>query len=552
MLCRASSVEADLDQVWIGALGQDPLRDGQDPPLGNYRAVATTTSSPNDAAESGTGNPEPGNGKNCPENRRQREKMWKSFGRFKQRGIRRRNELRAAGNTKHPHFKILDGAPSKCRCGSQHRKNEVYLSHAGTGVTWTGTHKCASARFCSICSVQIAIENQREIDEALQNAVSMGWSFLFLTYTIPHSLENSLHDTVKQFASARKKFVAGGALTRFRKSIGYEGSVTRYEETYGINGLHPHIHEVIIINRFLPHEESAKIIKWYRERWITTCIDIGIIPNNRMKAFKKHGFDGEYTTIPDNISKYLAKHDWESKEDKYDFEQRAKKEIGEASEKQRNRLSYEVSSKDTKRPKLVEGRSMWDIFESAVLRNNDRDFGIWLEYMIAYSGKAVIRWSPLLAAKLKVRQKDEEAKVSEKEMNFPKIFEVPLSSYSKVVRNSLWYPVIVAVEKIVAEKDYTDLQHIADEYGLEFNAYVEKETGIRLYESVIGRRYLEEKQKRERWESEWEERRRARLIAERRERRRRKFEAEYLRRRRKREDEYRDEYRVSLLMRTAC
>lgn len=396
-----------------------------------------------------------------------KRKMWDLFHRIKKRSQSEFSRLKAQ-DPKHPWLKLLNSSSFACRCGAGYRFDDdgsksVSIGYANGEISWLGTYKCGSPRFCPICGAAIALKNQEEIEKGLRKAISKGFSCLLLTYTIPHIKTQSALELVEKFTHAREIAGKGGDISRFKKTIGYVGNIVRQEETYGENGWHPHIHEIFIVDHFMSDGEIDKINAKMKQKWTDACNKVGLIPENRTKSFEEHGFDSQKLHTPKQIADYIAKIGW--RDTSAEFKDKAKTAVLQESGSRISGMAFEVAAHNAKAPRGSEGRTPWEILEGFA-DGHPGDIKLWMEYLEAFFGKALVRWSPQLKALLGIRDEDDEDKVNaDEEDSLVHIYKIDELQYTRgVVKNGLWLPILDAVD----QKDFETLQYISDTFEIDF------------------------------------------------------------------------------------
>jgi len=396
-----------------------------------------------------------------------KDQSWDLFYRAIRRGRQLYTEYRAI-DPKPPRLKALEHCCFACRMYAGRRSDEngersVTIGYAEGELAWMGAHKCGAGRFCVLCGAQIAAKNQEDIETGLRNAIAKGWSALMLTYTFPHLVTHTATESVENLALACKLAGKGGDMTRFRKKYGIVGHIVRQEETYGLHGWHPHLHVIVFFDHVLSEEEIAEVTEKFKQKWQAACYKVGIIPPNRTRAFEERGFLAEPILNIEQVADYLAKVGW--KNSSTEFKAHAKEAILENSGKRIKGAAFELSARDAKAPRLAEGRTPWDILEG--FANGDpRDTELWLDYIEAFHGKPMVRWSPHLKADLGIRDKYEEEQVkADEEDSLRHIYRVSADHYADgVARNGLWRPIVKAIDK----GEFDKLQEIADRYVIDF------------------------------------------------------------------------------------
>ena len=69
-----------------------------------------------------------------------------------------------------------------------------------------------------------------------------------LTFTFPHSINQSLEVNLKKLSQARQHFWRSAIAKKFRNA-GYIGRIDSFEITHGSNGWHPHVHAIVFSNQ---------------------------------------------------------------------------------------------------------------------------------------------------------------------------------------------------------------------------------------------------------------------------------------------------------------
>lgn len=115
------------------------------------------------------------------------------------------------------------------------------------GTVYKGPFMCSSAWYCPFCSSRISHVRWEEI-----SSFSLFWKqqhrqILFVNYTVPHSIFQSLK-TVADLLLRAYRFLGTSHSIRLFKKRNVFASVKVIEVKYGKNGWHPHIHELMFMN----------------------------------------------------------------------------------------------------------------------------------------------------------------------------------------------------------------------------------------------------------------------------------------------------------------
>ena len=257
--------------------------------------------------------------------------------------------------------------PRVVRCGWSLGSLVTLMGQSGrTG--WCGIEHCNSLWACPLCSARIREGRRREILEGFENAKALGWSAFFVTFTVPHSLDTSLDQSLGAIRGAYARMRRYSSLRDFWGSV--EGVIKATEVQVGSNGFHPHLHCIFFTKKDSFDEAALK------SAWAKAVVKEGLArPSDRVGVVVK-----EATTA--NLSWYLTKI-------------------------QESKLSLEMTRSDLKKGRSQ--KSEWhcapfDLLDSSVslpisLGQRQR---LWVEYVTATKGVSAIRWSKGLKSKLSI------------------------------------------------------------------------------------------------------------------------------------------------------
>src|SRR5947209_9498144 len=119
----------------------------------------------------------------------------------------------------------------------------VLIRHIGSAHYDAGLSRCGSGFACPVCAAKIRYHRANEASKAVVAALSKGWGALFVTRTLPHTVEDSLEVTLGLLAEGRRYVFNQTVVKAVRKTAGYAGGISAKEITYGYHGWHPHSHD---------------------------------------------------------------------------------------------------------------------------------------------------------------------------------------------------------------------------------------------------------------------------------------------------------------------
>lgn len=299
------------------------------------------------------------------------------------------------------HYKAMNSHNTiKCfRTRSRSATNVgVRVDHEHSKAFFTGTHVCSSVWACKVCSTKINVRRGTEVQIAYdwaynpskrekEDISTMGKTYqvALITFTAPHSIDDTLEDFNKKFDLAHKYLRKGENYDKYKKSVDYQGVIKSKEVTYGdFNGWHPHSHEGQIISFNLTKEKEAQIRKFILNEWKKACKKAGLLKHGQTKDFEEHAVD---IIFHSKASNYIAKMGTEDEE---------VTEWG---------ADAELTGSINKLGK-IKGLSPWQLLERG--ETSEKYKALWLEYAFVMKGKKQLVWSRGLKEKVGLKDKSDE------------------------------------------------------------------------------------------------------------------------------------------------
>lgn len=229
---------------------------------------------------------------------------------------------------------------------------------------------CGSVWSCPVCAPIIQERRRLEICQTMDWAYKqkddsgkLKYQCVMVTLTFPHYAFDTCHELLDKQAKALKYLRSGKLWDNFKKQIGFLGLIRALEVLFGDeNGWHPHTHEVWIIDSNCDIESLKRFVI---DRWAKACKKVGLLPDNRTRAFDERAVHIEKA----DSSSYLAKQN-------KDFKWGADKEL---------------AMPDRKTEKA--GKSPFDLLAD-YSKGNAVAGRLFVEYSLAFKGRRQLLWSP--------------------------------------------------------------------------------------------------------------------------------------------------------------
>lgn len=213
-----------------------------------------------------------------------------------------------------------DGAPVNSKGYEVHHRTctcHVFRTDNKVSILKSSDHKkaffgglmtCANARTCPVCASPINERKANEMRTAFNQHEALGLNVSMLTFTAPHTAQDSIEDLTAKISNALSLFWRGTPAKRFKEKYGIVGHIRSFEVRYGSNGWHPHFHILIFSKHKLPvtmkcgysvspREFQHDSWNWILDRWKTMCVKSGLnLPNEYGMDLQGAGNAGVYIT----------------------------------------------------------------------------------------------------------------------------------------------------------------------------------------------------------------------------------------------------------------
>lgn len=239
--------------------------------------------------------------------------------------------------------------------------------------------RCDSVWLCPVCAGRISSRRADEIRQAYSYAIeTLDFRIIMVTYTMQHSIYNSLEDSVTAMREARRKMRSGRDWQKFSDNYGYRGCISALELTWSMDaGWHVHVHEIMFLDPetaiFELHPDDTKLQKWLTSelspRWQKSCEAVG------RYASAEHGLSIDMTD--QYVTEYVAKYGRLPESVSWDIAS----EIAQGNRKQSNGGLHPFQ--------------ILELSDSELLTEDQRVLyrALWYEYAEAFYGKRQIYWT---------------------------------------------------------------------------------------------------------------------------------------------------------------
>lgn len=268
------------------------------------------------------------------------------------------------------------------RCNRYRLGSEVELWHDPLrhSASFRKVETCHSVWMCPVCSAKISERRRLELVEGIQAHRAQGGTVLFWTLTFPHAKSDELATILDRFLRAIRWLTGHKSYRQeIRPQFGLVGYVRALEVTHGKrNGWHPHAHALLFLERELTEEQFGWLYAKLHDLWARACERMGLdaprlgVGSNLKKAT---------ASTEEVVAEYLAKWGYQP------------------SKVPHWTATHELTKATSKRGREG-GRSPWDLLRASLVEDAPASLALFREYAEAFRGKAQLRWTPGLRAKL--------------------------------------------------------------------------------------------------------------------------------------------------------
>lgn len=171
-----------------------------------------------------------------------------------------------------------------CKCNKVRIDSNVNVLKDDSGRTFFGgLMQCGSVWTCPICSRKINEFKAADMRKAFTGASDKGHNIELVTFTFPHSINQSLSSNLKKLTAARQDFWRSSTVKRFRSS-GYIGRIDSFEITYGRNGWHPHVHALVFSDGTATAKSNSYLLT---REWVRCLFKHGLANALDMKGIER-------------------------------------------------------------------------------------------------------------------------------------------------------------------------------------------------------------------------------------------------------------------------
>lgn len=263
---------------------------------------------------------------------------------------------------------------------------------AGKSAHFRNVYTCGSRCACAVCSEKIWKDDQREIQNALGTISQKGLYTVMVSFTLQHDRFVRCADSLQILRKALKGLKMGKGWQLIKRRYGLLGSIAVMENTFSFeNGHHPHRHEILVMSKPVGDVELVSLQKAMSDRYLRCLADAG-----------GRGLEGVALHVrraDDYVAEYVAK-------------------VGHEPQVKRWGASNELTSYAQKvRGAQVEHYKMFQLLD--LFSDGNIEAGnAWAEYVEAFTGQAMVRWSQGLRELLempKAKTDEQKAQANESE-----------------------------------------------------------------------------------------------------------------------------------------
>lgn len=176
----------------------------------------------------------------------------------------------------------------------------VYRTIEHNQCTYSGLMTCGSVWLCPVCASKITERRSIIIERVIEAHKQAGGDVILVTFTAPHTREESLKSLLQKFKNADSGFSKTRQVMDIKKNIGFIEPIKSLEITYGqANGWHPHSHQLWFVNSGVDCESLKDLLFPY---WQSYCLKRGLEAPSL-----KHGLDVRNGL---KAAEYVSKMGW--------------------------------------------------------------------------------------------------------------------------------------------------------------------------------------------------------------------------------------------------
>jgi hypothetical protein len=152
-----------------------------------------------------------------------------------------------------------------------------------------------------VCSAAIRHGRSLEVESAATQHAASGGRLAFVTFTIPHTINENLTDLLDALNNAWKRIQQSRGFRGRREELGIS-SVRALEITYGRNGWHPHLHLLLFIDQ-ASDDQASDLAGYLEAAWAAA------VEKSGRKRPNEHGTRVQPVTLgaAATLARYLTK-----------------------------------------------------------------------------------------------------------------------------------------------------------------------------------------------------------------------------------------------------
>ena len=250
---------------------------------------------------------------------------------------------------------------------------QVLYSAAVKSAHYGGLQTCGSVWNCPVCASKISERRRLELDALTKKHTG---TLSMVTFTVQHDRDDSLSLLLDTFLKTIRKLKSGSIWQKIKKDYGIIGSIRALEVTHGhVNGWHPHSHILFFHNKNISSDEFRKRLS---ERWVYLAKKAGLY------ASPEIGVDVQSadTKVAEYVSKFGSQ--WN--------------------------VTHELTKGNIKEVKSTNNRSIVDLLNDYLVKNDKQAGALFAEYAKAFKNKHQLQG---LAEMKKILSPDEDIKTDE-------------------------------------------------------------------------------------------------------------------------------------------